>query len=64
MGLGQPDRIQDLAVVTLLAQQAERNRNGLGREKEVQVFGGPPYSRVLLQREGAGDRVGNLMLIE
>jgi hypothetical protein len=59
-----PDRIADLTPEAMSAQKLQRAGRRFRREEDIQVLGGPVDSGVLLQGEGAGNRVWDPMVAE
>ena len=59
MRLGQPHRVANFGLKALLLQMSQRLGHGLAGQEEVKIFSVAPDAGVLLQRECAGNHVGN-----
>ena len=64
MRLGQPHRIAHLGFETLFLQVPKGFGNHIAGEEQIEIFGVAPDAGVLLQREGAGDNVGDACAVQ
>src|SRR5438045_5738123 len=63
MGLGQPDRVTDLRMESIIDEQFQGLAHLLRGQEKVEVLGVTPDSGVLMQGKGAGDNILYLVAV-